>query len=277
MLLVDDDLRVIIYGNPAAHLMLAADSLVGRLLSEFSSSDRTSSDAWESAALDGRMHELERESELVSDVGHQLTASVRCDAMDLFGSRFFPLQLRDITEQRQLLIASELRFAQLAASLPDAAIFMFDHDLRLLLVLGEAMRANGYDPDAHLGALHRQRHPSTRCSTCTADEACVEPGTPDAHLGALHTQRHPSTRCSTCTADKACVEPGTPDAHLGALHTQRHPSTRCSTCTADKACVEPGTPDAHLGALHTQRHPSTRCSTCTADEACVEPRATANS
>ncbi len=149
------------------------------------------------------MHELERESELVSDVGHQLTASVRCDAMDLFGRRFFLLQLRDITEQRQLLIASELRFAQLAASLPDAAIFMFDHDLRLLLVLGEAMRANGYDPDAHLGALHTQRHPSTRCSTCTADEACVEPGTPDAHLGALHTQHHPSTRCSTCTADRS--------------------------------------------------------------------------
>jgi nitrogen-specific signal transduction histidine kinase len=56
MLLVDDDLRVIIYANPAAHLMFAADSLVGRLLSEFSTSDRTSSDAWESAALDGRMN-----------------------------------------------------------------------------------------------------------------------------------------------------------------------------------------------------------------------------
>src|SRR6185436_19093743 len=34
-----------------------------------------------------------------------------------------------------------------------AAIFMFDHDLRLLLVLGEAMRANGYDPDAMTGRL----------------------------------------------------------------------------------------------------------------------------
>jgi signal transduction histidine kinase len=153
MLLVDDDLRVIIYANPAAHLMFAADSLVGRLLSEFSTSDRTSSDAWESAALDGRMNELERESELVSDVGHQLMACVRCDPMDLFGRRFFLLQLRDITEQRRLLMASELRFAQLAASLPDAAIFMFDHDLRLLLVLGEAMRANGYDPDAMTGRL----------------------------------------------------------------------------------------------------------------------------
>jgi hypothetical protein len=48
MLLLDDDLRVIICANPAAHLLFAADSLIGRVLSEFSTSDRTSKDAWES-------------------------------------------------------------------------------------------------------------------------------------------------------------------------------------------------------------------------------------
>ena len=54
MLLIDDDLRVIVCGNPAAHRMLAADGLVGRLLSEFSTSDRTSAGAWEAIARRGR-------------------------------------------------------------------------------------------------------------------------------------------------------------------------------------------------------------------------------
>jgi signal transduction histidine kinase/PAS domain-containing protein len=153
MLLVDDDLRVIICANPAAHLMFAADSLIGRVLGEFSTSDRTSKDAWQSAALGGLTGGPDRESELVRDDGRTLLASVRCEAMDLFDRRFFLLQLRDITEERQLLVASELRFAQLAASLPDASIFMFDHDLRLLLVFGEAIRANGYDPSVMTGRL----------------------------------------------------------------------------------------------------------------------------
>ena len=90
---------------------------------------------------------------MVSDDGRNLLASVRWDATNLFGTEFFLIQLRDITEHRQLLTASELRFSQLAASLPDSAIFMFDHDLRLLLVLGEAIRANGYDPAAMTGRL----------------------------------------------------------------------------------------------------------------------------
>ena len=90
---------------------------------------------------------------MVSDDGRNLLASVRWDATNLFGTEFFLIQLRDTTEHRQLLTASELRFTQLAASLPDAAIFMFDHDLRLQLVLGEAIRANGYDPAAMTGRL----------------------------------------------------------------------------------------------------------------------------
>src|SRR6478752_4037886 len=54
MLLVDDDLRVIVSANPAAHLMLAADGLVGRLLSEFNAGDRTSPGAWEAIARGSR-------------------------------------------------------------------------------------------------------------------------------------------------------------------------------------------------------------------------------
>jgi len=153
MLLIDDQLRVIVCANPAAHAMLTAANLVGRLLSEFNSNDRTTSTAWEAAAPGGGLDVLEHESELVGDSGRNLLVSVRWDAANLFGTEYFVVQLRDITEERQLLRASELRFSQLASSLPDSSVFMFDHDLRLLLVLGEAIRANGYDSDKMTGRL----------------------------------------------------------------------------------------------------------------------------
>jgi len=80
-----------------------------------------------------------------------LQAVIQVDTVVLpTGRRYFLAQFRDVTVERQpehALAASEARYRQLAENLRDSAVMLFDHDLRLIVVAGEALVANGYSND----------------------------------------------------------------------------------------------------------------------------------
>jgi len=68
----------------------------------------------------------------------------------------FVAQIEDVTDRRRMLEAltlSQARYKTLLAHMPDSAIILFDHELRMLLVEGELHRRHGHDPEAMEGRL----------------------------------------------------------------------------------------------------------------------------
>jgi len=100
---------------------------------------------------------LVQELELVTASGALVSAEACADAVvTASGQRFLLMQLRDVTVIRcaeRALAASELRYQQLANSLPDSLVMMFDHNLRVQFAFGEAIAVNGYNMAAMTGRL----------------------------------------------------------------------------------------------------------------------------
>ncbi len=114
--------------------------------------------------LGGELNRLDRETDIVTGTGETLHTVVRLDAVVLpSGRRYFLAQLRDVTADRQQerdLAASEARYRQLANSLPDTSVLLFDRDLRLIVAAGEALAASGYSSESLAGALLHDAFPS---------------------------------------------------------------------------------------------------------------------
>jgi PAS domain S-box-containing protein len=148
MILVDDSLRIA-GANPAARLLLAAQELIGRLMTAIAAPPEAKLIARElNAFLCGELSHLERETDLLADSGDTVRVEVRLDAVLSSGRRFVLGQFRDVTDERQQtreLAASEGRYRQLVDNLPDSSVMLFDNDLRLVLAAGEALIASGYE------------------------------------------------------------------------------------------------------------------------------------
>jgi PAS domain S-box-containing protein len=67
------------------------------------------------------------------------------------GARYFEAFVQDVTERRraeEALRQSEARYRALASNLPDASVFLFDHDLRYLVADGTNFKASGLSKEA---------------------------------------------------------------------------------------------------------------------------------
>ncbi len=147
MILVDDASQIV-SANPAALLLLAAQELIGRLMTAIAVPTEAELIARElNAFLCGELSHLERETDLLADSGDTVRVEVRLDAVLSSGRRFVLGQFRDVTAERKQtrdLAASEGRYRQLVDNLPDSSVMLFDNDLRLVLAAGEALIASGY-------------------------------------------------------------------------------------------------------------------------------------
>src|ERR1700712_5117057 len=59
------------------------------------------------------------------------------------------------------LAASESRYRQLVANLPNASVLTFDHDLRLQVAVGELLDRGGYAADTLTGRLRGDVFPAS--------------------------------------------------------------------------------------------------------------------
>ena len=159
MLLVDESAQTIC-ANPAAGLLFGCHhaALVGRRNIDFDAMKWAATGDGHAVAFRlGDLAHLHRETELETASGEQVRAKMSVAAVNSdAGRRYFLLQLRDITlDQRRTdeLEAGELRYRSLVGNLPQAAVFMFDRDLRLILAAGEALAENGYAEGILTGRL----------------------------------------------------------------------------------------------------------------------------
>jgi PAS domain S-box-containing protein len=159
MLLVNDNVQTVC-ANPAAGRLFGSESsaLVGYRNADFAEVEWTADGDRQTVAFRlGDLNHLERETEVVTAAGDQVRGKMMVDVITTDGGRrYFLLQLRDVTEDRDrsaALAASEMRYRLLVANLPQAAIFMFDHELRLQLAVGESLADNGYDEGRLTGGL----------------------------------------------------------------------------------------------------------------------------
>lgn len=157
MLLVDDNVRTVC-ANPAAGEMFGTDppEMVGHINAIYSRDCVDGVSERVALRLSGLDHR-ERETEFATRAGDVLVVRMSVDVVPTDdGQRFFLLRLRDITLDRRreaALAAGELRYLSLVRNLPQIAVFLFDHDLRLLLAAGESLIENGYDPERITGKL----------------------------------------------------------------------------------------------------------------------------
>jgi PAS domain S-box-containing protein len=133
--------------------------LAGRALDDLVHPEERGADhaAFE-ALLAGRIRRLATERRLVSAGGTTVIARINLSLIrDTDGAPLhFVAQIEDVTERRRMVEAltlSQARYRALLAHMPDSAIVLFDHDLRLLLVEGQRHRAHGYEPEAMEGKL----------------------------------------------------------------------------------------------------------------------------
>ena len=153
MLLVDENVQTVC-ANPAAGLLFGSESsaLIGQRNSDFAAVEWSADGDRQTVAFRlGDLDHLERETELVTATGRHVRAKMLVDVITTDGGRrYFLLQLRDVTEDRDRLgCAGRQRTAlPIAGREPAAgAVFLFDHDLRLVLAAGEALGDNGYEQE----------------------------------------------------------------------------------------------------------------------------------
>ena len=105
----------------------------------------------------GAADQLHRTVELVNQAGDVLTVEMAAHVVtSTAGRRLWLVQLDDVSSARRNLRdlqASEQRYRQLANSLPESGVTMFDRDLRITVALGEVWISNGYQPDELIGQL----------------------------------------------------------------------------------------------------------------------------
>jgi PAS domain S-box-containing protein len=135
----------------------SAAELSGLMLDELLHPDERGADrAAFDAMLAGRVERLATERRLLAAHGGTAVARINLSLIrDTDGTPLhFVAQIEDVTERRRMVEAltlSEARYKTLLAHLPDSAIILFDHELRLQLVEGERHRAHGYEPSAMEG------------------------------------------------------------------------------------------------------------------------------
>lgn len=158
--LIVDPEGTVLAANQCADSLLTSGlgSVVGRTTEEF----RGPGDAryLDQATLNfrsGAIDHLHRTVELVTPAGDSLCLEVTADAVSsTAGRRLWLVQLDDVTGARRSqrdLEASERHYRQLANSLPESSVLMFDRDLRTTVALGEALVNNGYRSDELVGRL----------------------------------------------------------------------------------------------------------------------------
>jgi PAS domain S-box-containing protein len=135
------------------------EELAGRLLEDLlHPEDRGADRAAVEAMVAGRTQRLATERRLLTAAGETVIARMNLSLIrDTDGSPLhFVAQIEDVTQRRRMVEAltfSQARYKTLLAHMPDSAIVLFDHDLRLLLVEGERHRAHGYEPAEMEGRL----------------------------------------------------------------------------------------------------------------------------
>src|SRR5215218_2717394 len=115
--------------------------------------------------LAGRTRRLAAERRIVSADGVVHVARINLSLIrDTDGTPLhFVAQIEDVTQRRRMVEAltfSQARYKTLLAHMPDSAIVLFDHDLRLQLVEGERHLAHGYEPTEMEGRLLREVLPA---------------------------------------------------------------------------------------------------------------------
>ena len=123
--------------------------------------DRGADRAALDAMLAGKTRRLAIERRLVSPDGATVVARINLSLIrDAAGAPLhFVAQIEDVTERRRMLEAltlSQARYKTLLAHMPDSAITLFDHELRMLMVEGELHRRHGLDTGAMEGRLLRE-------------------------------------------------------------------------------------------------------------------------
>ena len=159
-MLVVDQVAITVAANPAAGGLFGTESsaLVGHRNADFSAAEWPADDDRRAVAVRlGDREHLERETALLTATGRALRVQMTVDALTaLAGRRLFLLQLRDVTHERQqseAIAAGELQCRLLVRTLPQASVFLFDRDLRLVLAAGEALHDNGYEEATLIGRL----------------------------------------------------------------------------------------------------------------------------
>ena len=116
MLLVDENVQTVC-ANPSAGLLFGSEpsALVGHRNADFAAVEWTADGDRQTVAFRlGDLDHLERETEVVTATGDHVRAKMLVDVINTDGGRrYFLLQLRDITEDRDrsaALAASELRY-----------------------------------------------------------------------------------------------------------------------------------------------------------------------
>ena len=82
------------------------------------------------------------------------------------GARYFEAFVQDITARRESLEGlrlSEVRYRTLATNLPDTSVFLYDHDLRYVLVDGSSLAAVGMSKEALEGRTIFELLPADVC------------------------------------------------------------------------------------------------------------------
>ena len=138
---------------------MAEADLTGRSLDELlHPEDRGADRAALDAMVAGKTRRLASERRFISADGATVIARINLSLIrDADGAPLhFVAQIEDVTERRRIVEAltlSQARYKTLLAHMPDSAIVLFDHELRLLMVEGDVHRQHGHDPEAMEGKL----------------------------------------------------------------------------------------------------------------------------
>lgn len=165
MICLDETLDIAC-ANPAAHLLLDAESLSGRSFSALGAELSVTAQWWEiQQATIGRAAtemapSLEIELRLLTDAGDILDAvTLLEDIVVDSGEHFLLLQIRDVTAdrvQRHALADMRGRYRQLAQAMPDSSVVLYDNDLRVVLATGDGLPEAGSAAELLIGRPLRE-------------------------------------------------------------------------------------------------------------------------
>lgn len=156
MLFLDEHSRIRCE-NPAACAMFKVSSLRDRSITDFLATDPSGerrTNLLQHTPIPG-----EWVADLVTADGESLSLQIHVDpGLEVSGVRLFLVQFRDLAEIRKReaeSVASEQRYRQVVANLPDMSVLSYDRDLRIQIAIGEVLQRSGFDPEAMSGRLMR--------------------------------------------------------------------------------------------------------------------------